>query len=406
MTATEQPTRGCSCSNGDSIPCSTDTGECSAGTQTCVGGSWQACTGQLPVAEICDGLDNDCNGAFDNGFDSDTDGYTICGTLAGGGTDANQVDCDDGTVTVHPGAVEQCNGVDDDCDTVTDDGADAACDDSVFCNGTETCSAGSCMAGIAPACDDGVGCTDDVCDMLSDSCVSTVNHGNCDDSVFCDGSESCDVALDCQPGVAPTCSDGVDCTDDSCSVMTDACVQATNNGYCDDGAWCNGAETCDATLDCQVGIPENCDDGVGCTADSCNEGTDSCDYAANDAACDDGQWCNGAEYCDVAMDCQPGTSVVCNDGQACTTDSCNEGSDTCDYTVASGFCGDGCCESGEDSCNCAADCGPSTCGDGVCCASAGEDTCSCGSDCGSVCGDGCCSGGENRRELCIRLRKL
>jgi len=47
---------------------------------------------------------------------------------------------------------------------------------------------------------------------------------------------------------------------------------------CDDGAFCNGAETC-VTGACQPGTPPSCDDGVACTVDSCNEATDSCDHA-------------------------------------------------------------------------------------------------------------------------------
>ncbi len=56
------------------------------------------------VKEICDGKDNDCNGLIDEGFDNDNDGYTTCGG-----------DCDDSNSRTHPGAEEPC-GKDYNCD--------------------------------------------------------------------------------------------------------------------------------------------------------------------------------------------------------------------------------------------------------------------------------------------------
>jgi hypothetical protein len=40
---------------------------CGWGIELCVGGSWQQCSARLPVPEVCDGEDNDCNGVVDDG---------------------------------------------------------------------------------------------------------------------------------------------------------------------------------------------------------------------------------------------------------------------------------------------------------------------------------------------------
>jgi len=250
---------------------------------------------------------------------------------------------------------------------------DVDCDDSLFCNGAETCNAGSCQAGTPPMIDDLVACTDDSCDEVSDSILNTPNDANCVDAVFCDGAETCDSVDGCVAGTDPcpgqtcdeftdTCGGGVcnnngicevgeDCNNcsndcigrqtgrpqnryccgdatcevnensDNCAV--DCAVACTFDSDCDDGSFCNGAETCDSGS-CQPGTPVDCDDVVGCTDDSCNEGTDSCDNVANDGNCDDGLFCNGVETCDPLLDCQAGGGDPCPNGE-----SCNEANDIC-----------------------------------------------------------------------------
>jgi hypothetical protein len=84
-------------------------------------------------------------------------------------------------------------------------------------------------------------------------------------------------------------------------------------------------------LGCQPGTPPTCDDGIACTADVCNETTDSCVFSPQNTACDDGQWCNGAETCDINAGCKPGTAPSCDDLITCTTDVCNDSTDTCDH---------------------------------------------------------------------------
>lgn len=60
---------GCGCADGDSRLCGTAAGVCTYGTQTCSNGSWGACSGgDQPSMEVCDGLDNDCNGLTDDGL--------------------------------------------------------------------------------------------------------------------------------------------------------------------------------------------------------------------------------------------------------------------------------------------------------------------------------------------------
>ena len=85
-------------------------------------------------SEICNGEDDDCDGAIDNGLifldfysDIDGDGFgagdliSSCSDL-GAGYVSNNTDCDDTNSGVYPGAEELCNSIDDNCDGQTDDG--------------------------------------------------------------------------------------------------------------------------------------------------------------------------------------------------------------------------------------------------------------------------------------------
>ncbi len=85
------------------------------------------------AAEVCDGADDDCDGAVDEGVttsyyvDADGDGYgtpgaTVDACEAPAGYAAASTDCDDGAASVNPGATETCDAVDEDCDGVVDEG--------------------------------------------------------------------------------------------------------------------------------------------------------------------------------------------------------------------------------------------------------------------------------------------
>lgn len=124
----------CACLPGATLPCyqgATGTlgvGPCKAGTRTCSadGTSYGACLGQvLPVAEICgNSVDEDCSGIADDVADQDGDGWTRCN---GDCCDAPGDGCLD-PKKVNPGAFEMPdNGVDDDCDPTTIEGALVDC---------------------------------------------------------------------------------------------------------------------------------------------------------------------------------------------------------------------------------------------------------------------------------------
>ena len=82
-------------------------------------------------------------------------------------------------------------------------------------------------------------------------------------------------------------------------VLVDGCDVAAD---CDDGVFCNGLESCDLLLGCQAGAPPTLDDGVACTVDSCSELDDVVLHVPTDLLCDDADACT-ADGCDALAGC-------------------------------------------------------------------------------------------------------
>jgi len=281
------------------------------------------------------------------------------------------------------------------------------CDDGLFCNGAETCVSGTCQAGNDP-------CPGQLCDETGDVCVDCLGDGDCDDGLYCNGAELCDSGV-CQPGVNVDCNDSIACTTDSCNETTDTCDNIPDDGLCDDGLFCNGAETCDPVLGCQPGSDP-------CQEQYCDEAGDICYECETDPDCDDGLFCNGAETCDSGA-CQPGTPPDCDDGISCTDDSCNEDTDSCDHAANDSLCDNGSFCDGTETCDPLLDCQPGSdpcpeqncdenndscveCGNGICEEIYGEHCSNCPQDCpgdgfkGECCGNGICEKFEGKRGTC------
>lgn len=180
----------------------------------------------------------------------------------------NATDCNDFDASTNPGALELCDGIDNNCDAQIDETADASCDD-------------------------GNQCTNDSCDIGAIACLNTPAEGaTCSDVDACTLNEVCDVSGACTGGALLSCDDGNPCTIDSCDAAF-GCVNAPAEGAaCDDGDVCTQSEACDVSGACAGGSPLSCDDGNPCTIDSCDAASGCVSFPADGAPCDSGI-CNG-----------------------------------------------------------------------------------------------------------------
>ncbi|MEZ4222945.1 MAG: MopE-related protein [Polyangiaceae bacterium] len=172
-------------------PATRNIGVCKDGTTTCDKGEWQACVGDtLPGTEVCNEIDDDCDGTVDEGCSCVSGTTRACysgpsGTEGNGGCKGGTQNCAGGsweTLCVGESLpkVESCNGQDDDCDGNLDNGnpgGGASCttgQPGVCKDGTMRCSAGKV------SCQPNTPASSEQCNLLDDNC-----NGSCDESAGC-----------------------------------------------------------------------------------------------------------------------------------------------------------------------------------------------------------------------------
>ncbi|MCB9638860.1 MAG: VWA domain-containing protein [Myxococcales bacterium] len=350
---------------------------CETGIETCTAGQWQSCTARKPSQEICNNQDDDCDGKVD---DFTRPCSTVCGTGVETCISGRWINC-----TAQAPVAEDCNGKDDDCDGKTDEGlaprqCQAACG-----QGTASCQGGAWTGCSGPP------PQTETCNGKDDDCDGTI-----DEDVFRDCKTDCGAGKEiCVNGAYQPCNapkprqEICDGKDEDCDGTPDNNAVCPQGLLCKDGkcqAPCRGQE-CPAGLSCQDGICVGRDlcVGVTCaTGEICLGGrcVDPCSLLQ----------CASGEVC-VKGQCIPNDCYVtgCPSGTTCMNGQCQ--SDPCfGISCASGeFCKEGKCVASCTGVTCAAD---EVCKDGKCEKDPTKSGPCAGVTCadGEVCKDGKCEG--------------
>ncbi len=290
--------------------------------------------------EVCDGADNDCDLAEDEGFlDSDQDGLKDCvDPDDDNDMDGDETDCAPLNPAISHLALEVCDGLDNNCDDLVDENL-----------GTLTCGKGACTHKIALCqggqtqfCDPYEGAAEEVCDGVDNDCdgltdedqgTTTCGLGMCSHTVA-NCSAGIPVVCDTMAGAGAEVCDGLD---NDCDGKTDEEMEVL---ACGKGA-------CFHTVaSCVGGVIQDCNPFAGAQPESCDGIDNDCDGDKDEGL---GTVLCGVGECQHEMDyCVAGKIAVCNPFLGAQIEVCDGIDNDCDGLIDEDLlpitCGKGICE--------------------------------------------------------------
>ena len=300
------------------------TAPCSAGSLACGGAAGWICQGgKLPEPEVCDGIDNDCSGMADNGSLPGVGG--VCGTDVGECQPGNTI-CINGGLLCDGGqgpVPEVCDGLDNDCDGTNDNGLaiGGACempyDTALYPNSNASLS--PCQTGFLQCdgsgnivCVGGIGPQPELCDGIDNDCDGLVDEV---------GPAPNGINGTANPFPPPAANLG-----ESCGIDTGACT--AGQWACINGQFgCAGSqgpipESCDCEDNDCNGVTDNQNPNNSpplCSAGkSCVKSSSGCQCAS---PCAGGEFpCPTGQICELVTNSETGTTL----GQFCVVDNCGD----------------------------------------------------------------------------------
>jgi len=291
--------------------------DCDGATDEELEGCGCANPGQEPVPEVCNRADDDCDGVTDDGLDT--------------------CRCKDGGA---PLAAERCNRIDDDCDGLVDENVPrCACQDGKAGADTERCNRidDDCNEVIddvvACACTGGADPSAEVCNGIDDDCSGVIDDGVDKALSGCSAEGVCATGLDvlCLGELGWVCDTTFlgplyEDVETRCDALDNDCDGATDEGLpacaCADGAPPVGAEICN-------GRDDDCNAAI-------DDGLDRCGCAAGAAPTD--EVCDRIDNdCDGLVDEALQVTCGCSGNVPPTTEICNGRDDDCNAAIDDGL---------------------------------------------------------------------
>ena len=332
------------CDGNGKVTCGTENTQniveiCNGVDDNCDGATDEGCS-----SETCNGLDDNKNGQTDEGCDDDKDGYcdvgmTLMGNpatcLKGGG------DCVDTDNSVQPGQVEGCDGKDNDCNGATDDGLDpktSGCNQSGVC--AQALSA-KCMGGKwnCSYANFGFEAKETLCDSQDNDCNGVTDDPYPNNGKPCDGPDAdqcksgtlvCDAGQKSLSCLEPAGSGAP--TAESCDGKDNDCNGATDENFPEVGQACDGADgdlcaygtwTCGksgAGVECVNEVVKNLVEICNNKDDDCNGKTDEglglgsgCDGPDSDLCKNGVNVCDGNGKVTCGAETKQNIAEICND---------------------------------------------------------------------------------------------
>ncbi|MCK6574360.1 hypothetical protein L6V77_25035 [Myxococcota bacterium] len=344
------------CYSGDAA--TRDIGACRSGTRTCDDGQPGDCLGEvLPDREVCNGLDDDCDGEIDEDFIglgrpcAVGTGQCLVESFGRCGEDGDSVVC---PVSPAPPRAEFCDGVDNDCDGAIDEDSDRSC-----YSGPEPV-LGQCRRGVSRCVEGALGaCEGEILPQAAEVCDADAADENCNGQY----NEGCgcvagteracgEVQVEigvCRPGrsqctaagVFGPCVGAVNPTAETCNGLDDDCDGETDEGglvedcYPGDDPREIGVGRCrSGTADCKDGGFPECTGAVTPIPETCNAVDDDCNGRVDDDI--DSVECrtNESGVCAAGRTiCSANGETICRRQQAPSAEVCNGLDDNCDGTV-------------------------------------------------------------------------
>jgi hypothetical protein len=254
-------------------------GECLHTQPACADGEVQACDPMQGAAiEECDGLDNDCDGLVDEKLGTLSCGLGVCKHTVPACLDGEPQECD----PTQGAGMEVCDGLDNDCNGLVDEGI-----------GNVACGKGECLHeqpyckdGKVTVCDPFKGASQEVCDGLDNDCNGLVDENQW--PLTCGQGICLHTVPGCVAGEVPVCDPLDGAAAEECDAKDNDCDGLVDEGL---GFTTCGVGVCLHTVaNCSEGEPQECDPMQGA-------GTELCDGKDND--------CNGTSDPENAIGCTP-----------------------------------------------------------------------------------------------------